>query len=223
MSCTAFEREYLSIHDNMVKAACIWRHTDKTCLKVTKLPSTQCMNVNQFEAWLRALPADTVLEYYAPHIIFPIEIGKPISDEGRDMVKVPANWVIPPYGATTKSGYVKIDMITYHPGRWKKDGTMSSRSNAVVTDGLVLVTNPAHKYCFNNSCLFAKFFNEDVSCSVLNMKLRIRQPVDMPDHEVFRGLYLGIKYTPHRGEWTIDPLCHFRATSHGETMTVNVR
>ena len=205
--------------------------------KESSLPksSASVMNVDQFEAWLGELPPGAKLEYAIPRVVTPIDLGKPTTAKGREMVKSPVGWVIVPNGVNAedyvtnrvyRSTYVGIRMITPHPGRWRADGSLSSRDHAVVEDGFVLVTDPPHRYNFQCSCLFAQFFSGDMhqlgrTRQTLHNELRIRRPTELATRDVFRGLLLSINKTS--SGWRTSVASAFRATYQGETVCVTVQ
>jgi len=205
--------------------------------KESSLPksSASVMNVDQFEAWLGELPPGAKLEYAIPRVVTPIDLGKPTTAKGREMVKSPVGWVIVPNGVNAedyvtnrvyRSTYVGIRMITPHPGRWRADGSLSSRDHAVVEDGFVLVTDPPHRYNFQCSCLFAQFFSGDMhqlgrTRQTLHNELRIRRPTELATRDVFRGLLLSINKTS--SGWRTSMASAFRATYQGETVCVTVQ
>jgi len=188
------------------------------------------LNPDQFEDWLSKLPAGTELEYDVPHTYTPLEMGKPTTAKGLEMVKVPVGWVLPAGGVPSQggigNGWVKVKQVVPHPGRWRSASDVSQpfpvtdRMHAVVSDGYVVQLVRPHTWRPDCSCLFADFFRGEYHALMktrqeLHESLRMSQP---EDGKPFRGIMLEVKL---RGlDWKLRVQSRFRATLPGNKVLV---
>lgn len=248
LSC--FERVHLSRDDPHVVKRSLFRYSDvspltsmspaqlleqvkqkktnvshkKTCFD-KPYQRDQDLNVDQFESWLKSLPEGSTLEHKLSYRVCPIELGKPTTQTGLDMVKVPVGWVLPQERLTPRSvglsnEWYKINQITYHPGRWLHqsgdDFPISSRESAIVADGYVLEMQ--HTWNPNASCLFSQFFRGkyhslDSTRQELQRSLRI---APIKDTVTFRGILLQVSLL--NSVWGLSEPVAFRATLPGGTI-----
>lgn len=263
---TCFERELLSENDPEAVQRALWRpepapepaskttmtaeqllsqvrskqapvQAKSTCFDAAPAPAFKSeMTPDEFDQWLAGLPAGTTLEYQVPHSLVPLEMGKPVTQKGCDMVKVPVGWVLPSgmrsrHGLTL--GWQRVKQVLPHPGRWRAsetdaDGETSypvvSRDRAVVSDGYVVQLTQPHSWRPDCSCLFADFFRGEYHAlgktrQELHQSLRMKQPADgsLP----LRGVMLECKL---RGSaYQLREKSRFRATlPGGKTQSVTV-
>lgn len=170
--------------------------------------STRMYNPDSFEKLLSSLPEGTEVEYNVPYSITSINTGKPVTEPGREMLKIPAGWVIPSNGISSSSvglsgGWHKIKLITHHLGRWRggtvdnPEFTTTSRDNAVVSDGIVLVPYIPIDYSPSCSVMFAEFFTGkwhglNHTRQKLHSSLRVRRPDGLVANDTFNGILLRI-------------------------------
>jgi hypothetical protein len=190
------------------------------------------LSPDEFENWLSEQPAGSKLMWNLPSTVIPIVVGVPTTGKGREMVKVPANWVVPGSHRTASSvgllsTWEPVESIVHHPGRWLHDGGLSDRAHAVVSDGIVVVTKTRPTYTPNCSCLFAEFFRGEFHGSgkvrqALHNTLRIRRPDGMTLPKMFQGCIIQIRLKGTR--WSVDAPTSFRVLRPDgtqQTVTIN--
>jgi len=207
-----------------------------TCFDSEVVPKGETRNLNlspdEFEKWLSEQPAGSKLEWSTPITVSPIVVGVPTTDKGREMVKIPANWVIPAYPSSAfsvglLSTWESVESIVHHPGRWLHGGGLSSRARAVVSDGIVVVTKTRPTYTPSCSCLFAEFFRGEFHGlgkvrQELHNTLRIRRPDGMTRPKMFQGCMIPIRLKGSR--WGLDAPTSFRVLRPDgtqQTVTLN--
>jgi len=182
----------------------------KTCFSSSKSSTAIKKTPDEFEVWLKTLPSGTRMKHnISPYgTIYPIELAEPTTQKGRDMLKVPIGWTIPPKGilANKEYGWLNVKSITTHPGRWRidEDGSHTTvpREQSIICDGYVIEMN--HSWRSPSSCMFPQFFRGkyhgmDTTINELNNTLRMSDPPG----DIFRGIVLEVKKTPEiRGGWS---------------------
>lgn len=259
---TCFERQTLAATDPMVTSRALWMESEAPAADATRISAdalraaarpkktsapTTCfdseaapkgetcsrnLSPDEFSNWLSEQPVGSKLLWSTPSKVTPIAVGVPTTDKGREMVKVPANWVVTSRGMDASSVGLRnrwepVESIVHHPGRWLHDGGVSSRAHAVVSDGIVVVTKTRHTYTFNCSCLFAEFFHGEFHSiskvrQTVHDTLRIRRPDGMTLDETFQGCMIPIRLNGSR--WGLDEPTSFRIMRPDgtqQTVTIN--
>lgn len=193
-----------------------------TCFDIDR-NKFRSLNVDSFEQWLRGLPAGSKLEYMVTDTVVPIQMGRPTTPKGLEMVKTPVGWAITscsvlPRTIGLSSGWKTVKQVTYHPGRWQHGGGLSTREQSL-NDGYVLQMQ--HSWDPGCSCLFAEFFRGEYHAlgktrQELHRSLRIKYP-ELIDAEVFQGLFLSVKLLC--STWQLMSEAKFRATLPDGTVT----